>query len=136
MTTADYLIEMKIAPTGTILSPREGIAFTERYVLPTLDACRELTAAGTIVAGGPAIAAMTFTFVLRARSPEHVEEIVSGLPIWPRAQTTIVPLGTFEHRAANVRQRLAKVKDALAQAPVAAASPDSDAINPVVLSAP
>lgn len=107
LTTTDYLVEMKIAPTGTVLTPQEGAAFAERFVLPTLDACARLRAAGQIVAGGPVLGAMAFTFVVRVASARQVDEIVSGLPFWPRAQTTVVPLGSFEQRAEAVRQRLA-----------------------------
>jgi hypothetical protein len=106
-TTTDYLVEMKIAPTGTVLTPQEGAAFAERFLLPTLDACERLRAEGRIVAGGPVLGAMAFTFVVRGESVRQVDELVSGLPFWPRAQTTVVPLGSFELRAAAVRQRLA-----------------------------
>ena len=107
MTPIDYLIEMKVAPTAAVLTPQEGIAFTERYVLPTLVACEQLVAAGKIVAGGTTLGAMGFAFIARAEFPQQLEDIVGSLPIWPRAQTTVMPLGTFEARAATVRQRLA-----------------------------
>ena len=106
MTTTDYLIEMKPVPTGTVLTPTEGTAFTERFVLPTLDACRRLLAEGRIIAGGPVLGTTTFSFILRAASPEEAEAVVTSLPFWPRTHTTLVPLGSFEQRAATVRQRL------------------------------
>ena len=113
MTSTNYIVEMKLAPTGTIPTPQEGIAFTERFVLPTLSACEKLVASGKIVAGGPVLGTMGFTFIARAESPQQLEEIVNVLPIWPRSQTTVVPLGTFESRAAAVRQRLEANKAAV-----------------------
>ena len=110
MPTNDYLVEMKIAPSANILTREEGIAFTERFVLPTLQTCENLTASGKILAGGPILGAMGFAFIARADSARHLEDIVGSLAIWPRAQTTIVALGTFATRAAAVRERLASNK--------------------------
>jgi hypothetical protein len=115
MTTVDYLIEMKPVPTGTVLSPAEGAAFTERFVLPTLEACERLVASGKIVAGGPLLGTTTFSFILRAESAQEAEAMVTSLPFWPRTQTSLVPLGSFEQRAAAVRQRLAAGQAAAAR---------------------
>lgn len=84
--------------------------FSERFVLPTLEACQKLRETGRILAGGTALAAVGFTFIARAESPQELEDMVAGLPLWARAQTRVVPLGTFESRAATVRQRLAQAK--------------------------
>ena len=110
MTAHDYLVEMTFAPFGSLLSPQEVVRFSERFVLPTLDACQKLRDAGRIVAGGTALAAVGFTFIARADSPQELEDMVAGLPLWTRAQTRVVPLGTFESRATAVRQRLAQTK--------------------------
>lgn len=108
--STDYLFEMKTVPLAGVLSPAEAVAFTERLVLPTFDALAELARAGRIVAGGPIAGAMAFTFVLRAASPAEAEEIVTSLPLWPRTQSSIVPLGSFARRAGTVRTRLAELK--------------------------
>ena len=110
MITHDYLVEMTFTPFGSVPSPAEMINFSERFVLPTLEACQKLRDAGRIVAGGTALAAVGFTFIARADSPQELEDMVAGLPLWGRAQTRVVPLGTFESRAATVRQRLASVQ--------------------------
>lgn len=120
--TTDYLVEMKLAPTGTIPTPAEGIAFTERFILPTLDACEKLATTGRIVAGGPVVGVMTFAFVARSESAQQLEELVTSLPVWPRAQTTVTPLGTFHHRAEAIRQRLVATKAALEKASTATTS--------------
>jgi hypothetical protein len=118
--TADYFVELKISPASVVPTPQAGIAFTERFVLPTLEACERLSAAGKILAGGPLLGAMGFTFIARAESAQQLEEIVATLPIWPRAQTTVVPLASFSDRLATVRNRLNTLKASVASNAVAA----------------
>lgn len=101
---------MNFAPFTAPLSPAEVVAFTERFVLPTLEAAEKLHEAGRIVAGGPMLAAMGFTFIARTATAAELETMVTGLPLWARAQTRVVPLGTFAVRAAGVRERLAQAR--------------------------
>ena len=110
MTTTDYLVEMTFPPFGTLLSPQEIVTFSERIVLPTLEACQKLCDAGRIVGGGTTLAAIGFTFIARTESPQALEEMISGLPLWSRAQTRIVPLGTFANRAKIAREALQRAK--------------------------
>jgi hypothetical protein len=118
MPSHDYLIEMSFAPFASLPSPQEVVTFAERFALPTLEALEGLAAAGRIVAGGPALASVGFAFIARAASPQELEEMVAGLPLWTRAQTRVVALGTFESRAATIRGRLQKAREAAApQAP-------------------
>jgi hypothetical protein len=119
MSQNDYLVEMKVMPAANVPTPQEGVAFTERFVLPTLEACERLAAEGHILAGGPTLATLGFSFIARADSPQQLEDLVTALPIWPRSQTTIVPLGSFAARSNNVRQRLAAGKARLAAASAA-----------------
>jgi hypothetical protein len=114
MTSHDYLVEMTFAPFASLPSPQEVVTFAERFALPTLEALERLAGAGRILAGGPALAAVGFSFIARASSPEELEEMVTGLPLWPRSQTRIVPLGTFESRAATIRSRLMRAREAAA----------------------
>ena len=121
--TTDYLIEMKIAPTGSVPTVPEGIAFTERYVLPTLQACEQLTASGRIIAGGPELGAMGFVFIVRVTAAREIEALMRELPIWPRAQTRVLPLTTFHERLSAVQQRLHVLQRALAERPAIEAAP-------------
>jgi hypothetical protein len=105
-----YLVEMTFPPFASILTPQEIVGFMERMVLPTLEACQKLCDTGRIVGGGPTLAATGFAFIARADSPQELEEMVTGLPLWPRAQTRVVPLGAFEWRASAARERLRDVK--------------------------
>jgi len=118
MTSHDYLVEMTFAPFSSPLGPQEVVTFAERFALPTLEALGKLAASGRILAGGPALASVGFSFIARAATPQELEEMVAGLPLWTRAQTRVVPLGTFESRAATIRDRLKAAGEAAApQAP-------------------
>lgn len=110
MTSHDYLVEMSFAPFPTLPSPPELITFSERFVQPTLDACQRLMAEGRILAGGTALGAVGFHFIARASSAQEFEDMLTSLPLWPRAQTRIVPLGTFENRARLTSNRLHQIK--------------------------
>jgi hypothetical protein len=108
----DYFVEMRFAPFASLPTPQEAVAFTERLVLPTLETLAALRAAGKILAGGALLAATGFAFIVRVASPQELEEMVGGLPLWPRSQTSVIPLGSFEDRAATVRTRLQGVRAA------------------------
>lgn len=107
MSSAQYLVEMTFTPFATLPTPAEVRSFTERFALPTLEACERLVASGRIVAGGPLLAAVGFTFIAQAESAAELEQMITALPLWPRAQTRVVPLGTFTSRADSIRARLA-----------------------------
>jgi hypothetical protein len=117
MTSHGYLVEMSFAPFASLPSPQEVVTFAERFALPTLEALEKLAAGGRIAAGGPTLASVGFAFIARAASPQELEEMVAGLPLWARAQTRVVPLGTFESRAATIRDRLRKAREAAAPQP-------------------
>jgi hypothetical protein len=112
MTYHDYHIEMTFPPFASILTPEEAATFAEKSALPTLEALGKLSASGKILAGGSFLGATGFSFIIRAASPEDLEDMVTRLPLWPRSQTRVVPLGTFERRAAAIRERLPKAREA------------------------
>jgi hypothetical protein len=114
MTLQEYLVEMSFAPLASLPSPQEMASFNERFIQPTLSACKDFLDAGKIAAGGPALAAVGLIFIARAHSPQDLEDMLSTLPLWPRAQTRVVPLGTFENRLRFARDRLQKAKASLA----------------------
>lgn len=119
----DYLVEMEFTPFSHVPTPQEALSFAERFVQPTLVACQRLLAAGRILAGGTALAATRFVFIARSDSPPELEDMLAALPLWPRAQTRVVPLGTFENRARIAEDRIASLRTHLAGQPAPAASP-------------
>jgi len=116
MTTHDYLVEMHFTPFATLLSAPEATAFAERLALPTLETLERLAASGRILAGGSLLAAAGFAFIARVGSPQELEELVASLPLSARAETRVVPLGTFGSRAATPRGRVERARAVAAAA--------------------
>ncbi|HZZ57294.1 MAG TPA: muconolactone Delta-isomerase family protein, partial [Opitutaceae bacterium] len=114
METNDYLVEMTFEPLAALPSAQDIARFIERMALPTFAACEKLAAAGRIVAGGTILAAGGFIFIARTKSPAELEAMLASLPLWPRARTRVVPLGSFADRAEIVRRRLAGARAAAA----------------------
>src|SRR5262245_30269637 len=108
-----YLVEMKLADSGRSTNPQDGAVFIERYILPSLAACKELEAAGKILAGGAVAGAIALALIVEAKSRQELDELLAGLPIWPRMETSVVPLTTFDGRMAAVRPRLERLKSIL-----------------------
>lgn len=105
-----YLVQMRLADSGRSTSPREGLSFIEQYVLPTLELCKKLQEEKKILAGGPVSGAIALAMVIRAESIQELDELIGSLPIWPRMETTVTPLTSFEGRMAALRPRLERLR--------------------------
>jgi hypothetical protein len=119
----EYLVEMDFTPFATLLTPKESASFTENMALPTLEALEGFAKSGRIRAGGARLAAGGFSFIAEATSPQDLEEMVTSLPLWPRAQVRVVALAPFSGRTASMRGRLAEAKARAAQKPRGKAKP-------------
>jgi muconolactone delta-isomerase len=106
-----YLVQMKIADTARPTTPQEGVSFIEQFVLPTLAACKRLEAENKILAGGPVGGAIAIALIVAAETIQELDEILEGLPLWPRMETTVAPLTTFDGRMAAVRSTLERLKE-------------------------
>ncbi len=106
----EYLVHMRLADSGRSTTPAEGLVFIEQYVLPTLELGRKLQSEQRILAGGPISGTVGLAFIIRAESAREIDDIVGGLPLWPRMVTTVTPLTTWEERAAALRPRLERLK--------------------------
>ncbi len=106
----EYLVQMKLAASSRPATTEEGIAFIERFILPTLEECKRLETEHKILAGGPLGGAVALALVLQADSNREVGQLVESLPVWPRMETTITPLIRFDDRAQAVRARLQQLK--------------------------
>lgn len=102
----NYLVQMKLANASRPTSNEEGISFIEQYVFPTLEICKKLQDEKKIVAGGPVSGAIALAMVIRADSIQELDELIGSLPIWPRMETTVIPLTSFDGRMAALRPRL------------------------------
>ena len=102
----NYLVQMKLANSSRPTSNEEGISFIEQYVFPSLEICKKLQDEKKIVAGGPVSGAIALAMIIRADSIQELDELIESLPIWPRMETTVIPLTSFDGRMAALRARL------------------------------
>ena len=54
--------------------------------------------------------AIALALVVRAESIQELDELIESLPIWPRMETTVTPLTSFEGRMGAVRLRLERLR--------------------------
>lgn len=104
----NYLVQLKLADRPT--NPQEGIVFIEQFILPTLELCKKLEAEKKIIAGGPLSGAIALSLIVRAESAQELDDLITGLPVWPRMETTVAPLTTFDGRMRAVSARLEELK--------------------------
>lgn len=105
-----YLVQMELVGAARPATAPEGVGFIEQQILPTLERCKKLEAEGKIVGGGPVSGAIALSLVVDAASSQEVDEVVSSLPVWPRMETTVTPLTTFDERVQLVQTQLQRLK--------------------------
>ena len=101
-----YLVQMKIVPEGRPKSVEEGEIFFEEFIRPTLELCKKLANEEKILAGGSISGTIGLALVVTADSAKELDDLVTSLPVWPRMETAITPLTTFEDRALSIERRL------------------------------
>ena len=105
-----FLIRLSLSSGSRPNSEVAGRAFIEDDILPTLKRCIELRNEGKIIAGGPESGTVALALILDAASAVEVDELITSLPVWPRMETTITPLTTFEDRQRSIDAVLAVIK--------------------------
>ncbi len=105
-----YLVQMKLANSSRASTPEEGIAFIEQYIFPTLELCKKLEKEKKILAGGPTSGAVALVLVVSADSSQELDELITNLPVWPRMETEVIPLTSFEGRKLTLQPRLEQLK--------------------------
>ena len=105
-----YLVQMKLVAHGRPTTPEEGAAFIEQYIFPTLELCKKLLDEKKIVAGGPVSGAIGLVLIVNAESARELDDLITSLPVWPRTETAVTPLSSFEGRAEVLRPRLERLK--------------------------
>ena len=101
-----YLVQMKIVPEGRPKSVEEGEIFFKEFIRPTLELCKKLEDDEKILAGQPISGTIGLALIVRADSAKELDDLVTSLPVWPRMETAITPLTTFEDRAQSIERRL------------------------------
>ncbi len=105
-----YLVQMKLVAPGRPTIAGDGPTFIEEYILPTLELCGKLLREKKILAGGPVSGGVGLVLLVQADSPRELDDLISGLPVWPRMETEVTPLTTFEDRAQTVRSKLEQLR--------------------------
>ena len=106
-----YLVQMKIVPQGRPMSSEEGAAFFEEFIRPTLELCKKLEDEKKVLAGGPVSGTIGLALIVKADSAKELDDLVTSLPVWPRMETEVTPLTTFEDRALSIQRRLSNSRD-------------------------
>jgi muconolactone delta-isomerase len=106
-----YLVQMRIVPQGRPMSAEEGAVFFEDFIRPTLELCKKLQDEKKILAGGPISGTIGLALVVKADSAKELDDLVTSLPVWPRMETEVTPLTTFEDRALSIQRRLSNSRD-------------------------
>ena len=106
----EYLVDMRLADSARSTTPAEGVTFIEQFIFPTLELCQKLTEEQRILAGGTLSGAIGLAFIIRADAAKEIDEIVAGLPVWPRMVTSVTPLTTWSDRAAILRPGLERLR--------------------------
>jgi hypothetical protein len=104
-----FLVEMKLADTARPPFFAEipwGIEFIAGYVIPTLQKLEKMRADGKVLAGGPLGGNVSFTFIIEVANVLELDELMEGLPLWPRMVTVINPLTTWTDRITAISIKL------------------------------
>jgi muconolactone delta-isomerase len=111
---------MRLASSSRETTPQEGIAFIEQFIFPTLKLCKKLEEEKSILAGGPASGAVALMLVVNVESSQELDDLITSLPVWPRMETEVIPLTSFEGRKLTLRPRLEQLKARVREEKVAA----------------
>jgi len=118
----NYLVQMKLAGSHRPAVPQEGIAFIEQFILPTLELCNKLQAEKKILAGGPVSGTVALSLIMSAESAQELDSLITSLPVWPRMETVVTPLTSFDGRMQSVRSLLEQLKAQMQNKATASAS--------------
>lgn len=101
-----FLVEIDHPKTGQPLTPDSARAFVVNVIFPTLARAEQLANEGRIIAGGPVAGRVALRFIVDVESPEQLDRLVSGLPLWAISETRVTSLIEFSDRRANIEALL------------------------------
>jgi len=101
-----FLVELDHVKSGNVPTPEAGRAFIEQIIFRTLARAEELVAEKRILGGGAVVGRIALRFIIEADSAEHVDRLITSLPVWPVAETRVTPLITLAERRTHVQQLL------------------------------
>jgi muconolactone delta-isomerase len=97
-TAMKFLVEIDHPKTGQWLDEAASQVFVQQVVIPTLERAESLIAQGCILAGGPVAGSIALRFVAEVESAQHLDALVSSMPLWAVAYTRVTPLIEFSDR--------------------------------------
>ena len=105
-----YLVQLRLRDSASPMSASYGIGFIEELILPTLERCKKLQEDKKILAGGPMSGAVALALIVTAGSAQELDDLITSLPVWPRMETEVIPLTTFDERRHSVLSKLEELK--------------------------
>jgi len=105
-----FLVRMSLSSGSRPNTEAEGRAFIESNIFPTLKRCSKLQKERRIIAGGPENGAVALALIVDAASAAELDNLITSLAVWPRMETTVTPLTTFEDRRRSIDAVLEIVK--------------------------
>jgi muconolactone delta-isomerase len=104
-----FLVELDRVQTRQVPTLESARAFIEQIILPTLARAQGLAAENRIVTGGAVVRRIALRFIMRADSFEHLDRMITSLPIWPLAEVRVTPLISFDERREHVKALLENI---------------------------
>jgi muconolactone delta-isomerase len=105
-----YLVQLRLKSGASPKTREEGVAFIEQSIYPTLELGKKLQEEKKILAGGPVSGTVALALIVSADSPKELDDLVTGLPVWPLMDTEVTPLSTFDARKQTLLPRLDQAK--------------------------
>ncbi len=105
-----YLVQLRLSSSSRPTSEKDGISFIEKVIFPTLEQCKKLQEEKKILAGGPVSGAVSLALFVNAESARELDDLITSLPIWPRIETEVTPLTTFDARMHSLLPRLEELR--------------------------
>ncbi len=112
-----YLVQMTLVAYGRPTTAEEGLTFIEQVIFPTVEMCKKMQEEKKILAGGPISGSIGVAMIVEAGSALELDELIESLPVWPRTETSVTPLTTFEGRISAIRPRLDHLREILQKKP-------------------
>jgi muconolactone delta-isomerase len=105
-----YLVQLRLKSSASPKTREEGVVFIEQFIYPTLELGKKLQEEKKILAGGPVSGAVALALIVSADSAKELDDLVTGLPVWPLMDTEVTPLSTFDVRRQTLLPRLEQAR--------------------------
>ena len=107
-----YLVSASEGPG--FASPEETLKVLEDMVLPLFESLLRLEAEKKILAGGVPLGDRAVVLIVDAASHDEVDRMLRSLPMWSLFKWDVIALETFAGRAAQEREYVQRLAQALA----------------------